>query len=423
MEPSGRIALTPWMDAPQTVAVLDALEADGARVRFVGGCVRDALLGRDVGDIDIATPDEPQTVIALLEKAGIKAVPTGIDHGTITAVKDGHSFEVTTLRHDVETFGRHARVAFTDDWLADAARRDFTMNALFCDGDGTLYDPCGGAEDLKCGRVRFVGDPHERIAEDVLRILRFFRFQAHYGQGGIDDAALTACRDMADRLPGLSAERIWKELRRLLEAPDPVPVLGLMAENNVLVHVLPEIPSTVLGGHQDFPLLKGLLALVGSDDPVLRLAAILIASHKVTAEMAEKVAVDLRMSNAEKSELLALVSPRHRPDPDSSPKTWRADIYRLGSKLFLDLALLGQAGRKDTSGDAAGYGDMRNLAANWAVPDFPLSGKDVLALGLTTGEGVGRLLDEMEDWWIRGDFAADRAACLSELERRISVPP
>ena len=223
MEPSGHLDLQTWMKADETRAMVEVLRAGGQTVRFVGGCVRDAVLERAVKDIDLATPDPPETVIERLEQAGLGAVPTGIDHGTVTAVVGEAHFEITTLRRDVETYGRRARVEFTDDWVADASRRDFTINALFCDPDGTLYDPTGGLGDLKAGRVRFIGDPAQRIDEDVLRILRFFRFHAWYGQEALDQEGFAACRALAHRLPALSGERVAGELFRLLDAADPSP--------------------------------------------------------------------------------------------------------------------------------------------------------------------------------------------------------
>src|SRR6202043_3407136 len=220
-QPAERMVPQPWMGEAATRAVLRALGAEGGAARFVGGCVRDALLGRAIGDIDIATPLAPEEVMRRLEAAAIKAVPTGIAHGTVTAVVPPRHFEITTLRRDVETFGRHARVAFTDDLAADAARRDFTMNALFLDADGNLFDPMGGLPDLRAGRVRFVGNAETRIREDVLRLLRFYRFHAHYGSGEADTAARAACRDLAHLLPTLSGERVAAETLKLLAAPDP----------------------------------------------------------------------------------------------------------------------------------------------------------------------------------------------------------
>src|SRR4051794_14917986 len=210
----------PWMREPATRALLDALRRGGIEARFVGGCVRDALLGYPSADIDLATPARPEDIIAALEKAGIKAVPTGIEHGTVTAVvispRPQRHFEITTLRRDVETYGRHARVAFDADWSEDAARRDFTINALYLDPDGTVHDPVGGLADLAAHRVRFVGEPARRIAEDVLRVLRYYRFEARFGHGEGDAAARTACRNSVALLPTLSAERVAQEVLRLL---------------------------------------------------------------------------------------------------------------------------------------------------------------------------------------------------------------
>lgn len=264
-----RLPPQPWMTAAPTRAVLAALRAAGIEARFVGGCVRDALIGRPVEDIDIAVDAAPHAVTAALEAAGLKAVATGIDHGTVTAVAQGSPYDVTSLRRDVATDGRHATVAFTDDWRADAARRDFTMNALFLSPDGTVTDFFGGEADLRAGRVRFVGDAARRIAEDRLRLLRFFRFLAHYGREPPDEATLDACAAAAPDLPRLSVERIAKEVKRLLAAPDPAPALGLMAERAILVHALPEA--------RDIETLARLAALEharGEADPIRRLGAL-----------------------------------------------------------------------------------------------------------------------------------------------------
>src|ERR1700757_5005589 len=230
-----RIEPQSWMTDPATSAVLEALAAGGAQARFVGGSVRDALLGQRIGDIDIATPARPERVIELLEKRGIKVVPTGLAHGTVTAIAGTpqRHFEITTLRRDVETYGRRARVAFDADWAADAARRDFTINAIFLDPDGTIHDPVGGLGDLQARRVRFVGNPATRIAEDVLRILRYYRFEARFGMGMGDAPARAACRAAAHLLPTLSAERIAQEIVKLLEAADPIAVLRMMQKDGV----------------------------------------------------------------------------------------------------------------------------------------------------------------------------------------------
>lgn len=398
MEPAARITPQPWMKAPATRAVLSALEAGGQKARFVGGCVRDALLGRPIGDIDIATPEPPQRVMELLRQRRIKAVPTGIEHGTVTAVAHGKPFEITTLRRDVETFGRHARVAFDADWAEDAQRRDFTMNALFLDATGAVFDTVGGLEDLRAGRVRFVGEPETRIREDVLRLLRFYRFHAHYGRGAADEAARAACRRLAPLLPTLSAERVAAELLKLLKAPDPVPTLRLMEEDGVLAAAFPEL------GRID--LLARLVAIEPEPDPLRRLAALLPPD----AEAVEAFAARLRLSNDARERLVALGTTT--VDLDADERAQRKAIYRLGPELYRDAALLSAAAAGKERPDG-----LLALAAEWPVPVFPLRGRDLLAAGIPPGKEVGRLLETLRSWWEANDFTPDRAACLAELER------
>ena len=302
----------PWMSAPATRAVIGALTAGGSEVRFVGGCVRDGLLGRAVTDIDIATPDGPARVIELLEAAGLKAVPTGIEYGTVTAVALHHPFEITTLRRDVENYGRRAKVTFTDDWTADAARRDFTFNALSCAPDGKLYDPFGGIADLQGRRVRFVGEAMARIREDVLRLLRFFRFYAHYGAPPPDGDALGAARAMAPLLPTLSGERIAGETLKLLAATDPAAVMTLMRDHVVLMHFLPEAER--LDRLARLVAIETKLGLVAA--PARRLAAALAGGEGC----ARAVAGRLRLSNTLRDRIVgALGSAR----TDSRPAACR----------------------------------------------------------------------------------------------------
>ena len=399
MIPAGSIELPPSMAAPETRRVFDALTADGAQARFVGGCVRDALLRRAVKDIDIATDAEPERVMRLLKHARIRAVPTGIDHGTVTAVIAPAHFEITTLRHDVETFGRHARVAFTDDWMTDASRRDFTMNALFCTIDGTLYDPFGGVEDARAGRVRFVGDPIARITEDVLRLLRFFRFQAHYGLTPPEPAALQACIQLAPRLPRLSGERVQGEVFRLLRAADPVPVVRLMLDKGILEHLLPEATSI---GRLAF----AVGAAPGHDDPVFRLAALLDTDRAGALRVAER----LRLSNADSDRLALLTAP---PVQVSSLDP-RQLLYRFGPDTARDLVLLHDPERRALAAQAA---------AQWEDPRFPLQGRDLLELGVPRGPQVGRLLKEIGRWWEDRDYRPTREDCLSELHARLAGEP
>jgi poly(A) polymerase len=402
------------MTAPETKAVVAALTARGAEVRFVGGCVRDAMLGRAIKDIDLATPDPPETVMALLKRAGLKAVPTGIAHGTVTAVAEGQPFEVTTLRRDIETYGRHAKVEFTDDWRADAARRDLTFNAMSLAPDGTLHDYFGGHDDLLAGRVRFVGDAVTRIEEDVLRLLRFFRFFAHYGKPPPDMEALAACRKLAPKLPGLSGERLQAETLKLLAAPDPAPVVTLMQQQQVLVHLLPEAKSAAK--------LAALVAIeneLGHDpDPILRLAALIEGGP----EAARAVALRLRLSNADRDRLVAALEAAD-VSPSLDEKGRRQAYYRLGRESFCDHALLAWA--SSLSGTKPNDPAWRGLlaASEAPLPVFPLQGRDLLALGLEAGPRVGDLLKAVEAWWIDGDFRAGRKACLAEAKRRAGLPP
>lgn len=406
MKPAGKLEPVSWMRAPETGAVMAALMADGVPARFVGGCVRDTLLGRTVKDIDIATAEAPDRVVALLEDAGLKAIPTGIAHGTITTLLDGEPCEITTLRLDVETFGRHARVAYTDDWEADAHRRDFTINALFCDLDGTLYDPTGGLADLEARRVRFVGVARDRIQEDLLRLLRFFRFHAYYGTGSADEEALQACRQMAGDIATLSAERIWTELKRLLGAPSAADVLTLMADWDVLPHVLPE------AGSRD--LLASLIhveAKAGLEpDPVRRLSVLMTMDPTGARNFADR----LRLSKAETQRLEFLLNPSARPAPDLPETENRAMLYRLGAEKFVDSVLLGWAIAGHVNDEP--WQALLKLPDCSPVPDFPLNGDDVLALGIGSGQLVGALLAEVERWWIDQDFKPDRAACLAQLK-------
>ncbi|MGP1396344.1 MAG: CCA tRNA nucleotidyltransferase [Inquilinaceae bacterium] len=387
-----------WRSDPSVEAVIGALETAGGAPRFVGGCVRDRLLGRSVADIDVASVLPPTAAMAALKDAGLRVVPTGIDHGTITAVAAGRAIEVTTLRRDVSTDGRHAVVAFTDDWREDAARRDFTMNALSADRDGRVYDYFDGVADARAGRVRFIGRAADRIAEDVLRILRFFRFYAHYGTAPPDAEALEACRRMASAVPGLSAERIRNEVLKLLTAPDPAPAWRLMVETGVAVHAV--------GGNGDVGRLSRLIALAPTSDPVLRLRALLPDA----TDLAER----LRLSTAERDRLAALAHLRVHPDMDDD--ALRRALHRHGAGTFGDAVLLAWA----AGPSAAGFARLTGAAQDWRPQTLPVGGGDVLALGIEPGPAVGRLLAAVEEWWIGSGFTADRNACLSELRRRVA---
>ncbi len=416
LAPVGQIAPQPWMTDPRTRRVIAALTADGADVRFVGGCVRDAVLKRPIRDIDIATHDPPERVVELLERAGVHAIPTGIAHGTVTAVVEAAHFEITTLRRDVETFGRHARVEFTDDWAADAARRDFTINAMFLTPDGWIYDPFEGLQDLGAGCIRFVGDARERIREDVLRLLRFFRFYAYYGRPPVDRDALAACRAMAPALPTLSGERVSGEMLRLLAAPDPASVLRLMYGERILEHVLPEAGD--FGRLRQLAWLesRGLRREGLHPDALRRLAAVL----ETDADGAAAVAARLRLSNRQTERLVTLAAPAAAPAPHMDRRQRRRLLRRLGAEGFRDLVLLGWAGDRasaprDGPWTSEDWAALLAEADAWTPVALPVKGRDVLDLGVPPGPRVGDLLRRVEDWWEARDYRPDRAACLARL--------
>lgn len=379
----------PWLEATATQAVMTALETAGGEgcARFVGGCVRNSLLGQPVDDIDIATRLTPDQTIRALEAAGLKAVPTGVEHGTVTGVSERRPYEITTLRRDVETDGRRAVVAFTQDWAEDAARRDFRLNALYADRAGTVYDPTGGGlADAAAGRIVFVGEAETRIREDYLRILRFFRFYAWYGRGTPDAVGLAACAALKDGMARLSAERVSKELLKLLAAPDPRPAVRAMAETGVLAQVLPD--------PQPLDLFEGLCGI--SDDPVLRLSALLPAD----AAAAMRIAGVLRLSNAARDRLAAAVADGPAVTTDLTDAQARAALYRLGRRAFLDRLARAEA-RQGISAR------LRGLAETWTAPALPVSGRDLARLGLQPGPETGRVLKAFEDGWIADDFPAE----------------
>ncbi|MDP1748227.1 MAG: CCA tRNA nucleotidyltransferase [Reyranella sp.] len=399
MKPNGRLEPQPWMDAPAVRTLFQSLGRAGVAARFVGGCVRNAVLGRAIDDIDIAVDKPPETVMRALAASRLKSVPTGLKHGTVTAIVEDTRFELTTLRRDVETDGRRAVVAFTDDWLEDAGRRDFTFNALYADPDGTLYDPFDGRSDLAAGRVRFIGDADTRIAEDRLRVLRFFRFYAWYGRPPLDGAGFDACRRNAGALGSLSGERVAKELLRLLAAPAPADALAAMAEAGALDHWLPEYAGVARLG-----------ALIGREDrpdPLRRLASVLAAGSDATA-----LGKRLKLSTQQALRLDVMLARAPALDTADGPKAWRAGIYHLGNNLYADRLLLDI----DASGD---WRAALALARGWTPPELPVSGGDALALGLAPGPRVGALIAAVERWWIDGDFTADRAACLARLEQLV----
>jgi poly(A) polymerase len=398
----------PWMADPATREVIAALEraGGGGVARFVGGCVRDTLLGRagEGLDIDIATTLAPPAVIAAAKAAGLKPVPTGVAHGTVTVVARGRPFEVTTLRRDVETDGRRAVVAFTTDWGEDAARRDFRLNALYAESDGRLHDPTGaGVADALAGRVVFVGEPARRIGEDYLRILRFFRFWAWYGQGAPDAAGLAACAALAQGLDGLSAERVTQETLKLLAAADPRPAVRAMADAGVLARIVPDADLQALDR-----VVAVQAALGEAADAGLRLAAL-------CAGQAGRLK-RLRLPNALRDRIAAA-----RPDDETvahaTPPRMRRRLYALGPQAVEDRLRLAA-----TPADAPALAPLLAMARAWTPPRFPVSGEAIKAAGAAEGPEVGRVRRAVEAWWIDNDFPDDPAAARAAMEAAIRRP-
>ena len=386
------------------------LAAGGFEGRAVGGCVRNALIGVPVTDIDIATSAPPRIVMRLAAVAGLRAVPTGIDHGTVTVIVDHHPFEVTTLRKDVETFGRHATVAFTDDWAADAARRDFTINALYAAADGTIHDPLGGYPDLAARRVRFIGDPHARIREDYLRILRFFRFFAQYAVGPPDIAGVKACVEERAGLVQLSAERVHGEIRKLLTARRALDGVAAMLDHGLL--------SGILGAALSPTLLARLVHMeTEAGRPAsasLRLAALAVAVE----EDAPRLAARLKLSNAERDVLADSVWRNVLPLASLDPPAARRHIYARGPDRFRAALLLAVAAAGPPAiADTAHWRPLLEEAARWPVPRLAVTGKDLVARGLPPGPRIGDVLSALERWWIDAGFPDDPEQISRALEQ------
>ncbi|WP_203292969.1 CCA tRNA nucleotidyltransferase [Maricaulis parjimensis] len=400
-----------WMSAPATRRVMAALEAAcPGGSRFVGGCVRNALLGKPVADVDIATQLLPDETIAAARAAGLRPVPTGKAHGTITIVCDGEPFEVTTLRRDVETDGRRAVVAFTKDWAEDAQRRDFRLNALYADADGVILDPTGGLKDVENRRFVFVGSAENRIREDYLRILRFFRFEAWYGSGSLDVAGLEAAAKLQEGLDNLSAERVWSEFKKLLAAPDPGAVIAVMSEAGIL--------TRILGVNGSLRVLTGIIAQdveYGlAPDSLLRFAALADGGPERIKTMAAK----LRMSNAEARRLSGAVDPSAREDVTEAFSDLAAAeraLMTLGARAFEDQVRLQAAG--EVAPPPRDWTLLAKFAREWKEPDFPVKGGDLILLGYEPGPMLGDAMDELKAHWIAERFEPTKEELLAKLSQ------
>ena len=416
----GKITLQPWMTTLETQNLFKALEAGGKKARFVGGCIRNAICNIPVNDIDIATPEPPHRVIKLLEAANIKAIPTALKYGTVTANINSIRYEITTLRNDVENHGRQATVAYTDDWMSDALRRDFTINTLSCTIEGDIFDPLTGLDDLNQKSVRFVGSAKERIEEDILRLLRFFRFHATFGGNNIDQDAISACRDLAPMLIELSSERVQSELFKILEVSDPAYTLALMDSELILKYILPEA--------KDFKRLKMLVWIENKffnndtirPDKLRRLAAVLNSNQ--TGHMA--LAKRLRLSKKQSLRLATMTKSTQLPVPELNDLKKHQALYDLGFDNFCDLVLLGWAQEENTKSylspeRAIDWLRMINEASTWQKPTFPIKGSDARKLGLKQGPAVGKAMKKVEIWWRDGDFQANKRQCIKHLEQVI----
>jgi poly(A) polymerase len=390
----------PWLELGAAARVLALLNADGEEARVIGGAVRNALLGVPIGDIDIATTAVPDEVVRRAKAAGIKSVPTGIDHGTVTLVVDSRPFEVTTLREDTETFGRKAKVAFGRDWVADARRRDFTINALSVDAGAVVHDYVGGLADIAARRVCFIGDPGQRLAEDYLRILRFFRMHAAFGAGEPDRAGYLACIMARDGLATLSAERLRMEMLKLLVADGAVTAVAAMAEAGLLLQILGGV--SYVGPFAAMIAAEQVLGLQA--DPVRRLAALAVA----VTEDARRLGVRLRLANAE-TKVLDSMGHRWWRLGGMDEAVARRRLYRLGEARYRDRLLLAWA-RAGGHADPVPWRELATLPQRWRAPKFPLRAADFVARGVAEGPALGHVLTLAEDAWLAADFPLDATA-------------
>jgi len=404
-----------WLSNAGVRDVFKALLVPGHEVRIVGGAIRNALMGEPVNDIDMATTLHPDEVMKQAEGFGLKAIPTGIDHGTITLISSGERIEVTTLRADVDTDGRRAEVKFGRDWLGDAARRDFTMNAIYCNSSGEIFDPLGGVDDLKKRRVRFIGNAQKRVREDYLRILRFIRFHGAYAKGPIDEDGMRACLSERRGLAALSRERIWAEFSKILMLNNASDTIQLMFDYGLLTQTLGGVPNLnrfknliTIEDHLDLP-----------TDAVRRLGALAL----FVSDDARRLGDKFRLSQKEAQRLCAMTATHPEISAKMELKSAQKFIYRIGWTAFKDLLLLSEsASGSRTDKKYAELVKLVELIQQWTPPVFPVTGNDVLATGLEPGPQVGRILDALEDEWLSADFEPGRDVLIARL-KAMHCPP
>lgn len=418
-----KIVIDDWMTNPDIRAVIDAIEGGGAAIRFVGGCVRDALLQNKIKDVDLATTERPERIIKLLENAGLKAIPTGIEHGTVTAISGTRTYEITTLRRDVKPDGRHSEVDFTDDWEEDAGRRDFTFNTMSVSPDGTIYDYFNGLQDLTNRRIQFVGDAEKRVQEDHLRILRYFRFIAVLGMRIDDQYSYQKCIQHAPLLAKLSGERVRDELFKMLLSENKCDAIGRMISSGVANHFLPEATSTNRLNRLMWLETSAIKAGSVGIDPVRRLASIV----ETDATGARKIAERLRMSNAQRDHLITLVDPPWQATREILDDDLRTLLYRMEPARVIDLCLLEWASALTNMPrlpreHSRAWLRIIDTADTWVAVDFPLSGRDARDLGLAEGPQIAEVLKHVENWWTSGGCRADRDACLRRLQKVAEAP-
>jgi poly(A) polymerase len=404
------LANAPWLTSGPTARVLKLLDGNGEAARVVGGAVRNALLGIPIGDVDIATTAVPAEVMRRAKAAGIKSVPTGIEHGTVTLVVEAQPVEVTTLREDIETFGRKAKVAFGRDWAGDAHRRDFTINALSVGADGIVHDYTSGFEDIAVRRVRFIGDPKQRIEEDFLRILRFFRFHAAFGAGELDRPGYLACIAARAGLATLSAERLRMEILKLLVAEGALGSITAMIDGGILLPVFGGIAYP--GPFAAMIAAERLLGLKA--DPIRRLGALAVA----VTEDARRLASRLRLSNVEAKRLGSMGHRWWRLAAMDEARA-RRRLYRLGEEAYRDRLMLAWA-RAGGDADPKPWRELATLPQRWSAPKFPLKAADFIARGVAEGPVLGQVLALAEDAWLAADFPLDAASIAAIADQAVA---